>query len=81
MANEYIEHTDGLEYVLSPPSVRIKYQAASTLLGRGSSGGTGKVEVITLGSGLTMTGTVLSSSGGGSGLSSAKVGARTVGSL
>lgn len=39
--------------------------AASKLLGRGSAGGSGDVEEITLGSGLTMTGTTLSSSGGG----------------
>ena len=40
--------------------------AASRLLGRGSSAGSGDVQEITLGSGLTLTGTVLSSSGGGS---------------
>lgn len=39
--------------------------AASRLLGRGSAGGSGDVEEVTLGSGLTMTGTVLSASGGG----------------
>lgn len=42
--------------------------SASILLGRGSAGGAGDWEEITLGSGLTMTGTVLSASGGGGGL-------------
>lgn len=41
--------------------------AASRLLGRGSAGGAGDVEEIILGSGLTMTGTTLSASGGGGG--------------
>lgn len=39
--------------------------AASRLIGRGSASGSGDPEEITLGSGLTMTGTTLSASGGG----------------
>jgi hypothetical protein len=39
--------------------------AASKLLGRGSASGSGDVEEITLGTGLTMSGTTLSASGGG----------------
>ncbi len=38
--------------------------AASRLLGRGSAAGAGDVEELTIGSGLTLTGTVLSASGG-----------------
>lgn len=39
--------------------------AASKLLGRGSASGSGDTQEITIGSGLTMTGTTLSASGGG----------------
>lgn len=38
--------------------------AAGTLIGRGSTSGTGSAEPITLGSGLTLTGTVLSAGAG-----------------
>ena len=43
----------------------VQATAASKLVGRGSAGGAGDFEEITIGSGLTMTGTTLSASGGG----------------
>lgn len=43
----------------------VNASAASVLVGRGAAGGAGDFQEITLGSGLTMVGTVLSASGGG----------------
>ena len=50
----------------SLPVDRLADIAASRLLGRGSTSGAGPPQEITLGTGLTMTGTTLSASGGGS---------------
>lgn len=48
----------------SVPLTAIEDQTSSTLLGRGEGDGAGPPQVITLGTGLLMTGTVLSASGG-----------------
>lgn len=52
--------------------------AASRLMGRGSASGAGDFQEISLGSGLTMTGTTLSATGTGGGLSDADYGDITV---
>jgi hypothetical protein len=46
------------------PDARVQVSAASTLLGRGAASGAGDMQEITVGTGLTMTGTTLTSSGG-----------------
>jgi hypothetical protein len=53
--------------------------AASRLIGRGSAGGAGDPEEITLGTGLTMTGTTLSSSSSGGTVTSVDVSGGTTG--
>ena len=65
-------------YVLPTPTAAIvagdiTALSASTLLGRGSAAGSGVAESITLGSGLTMTGTVLAASGSGGTVTSVSV--------
>ena len=52
--------------------------AISVLMGRGSGAGAGDFQEITLGANLTMTGTVLSATGGGGGLSDSDYGDITV---
>lgn len=49
---------------------------AERLLGRGAGGGAGAAQEITLGTNLSMSGTTLNASGGGSGMTAAQVGAR-----
>lgn len=62
LAGGATEITGDLPYANLQPSL-----GASRLLGRGSSGGSGDWQDITLGSNLTMTGTVLDSTGGSGG--------------
>lgn len=59
-----IDLSNGVTGVL-PYANFVNASAASVLVGRGSASGAGVMQEVTLGSGLTMTGTVLSSSGGG----------------
>jgi hypothetical protein len=57
----------------------VNASGASVLVGRGSAGGAGDFEEITLGTNLSMSGTTLNASGGGGGLADADYGDITVG--
>lgn len=60
----------GIVWTIGPRAVtyaKMPSMAVSKLAGRGSGAGAGDIEEITLGTGLTMTGTTLSAAGGGAG--------------